>query len=84
MTLNSIPISTWLTLGGLAVAGIIAWADLNNAAAMNAKTNEQQEQELELIKRKSNEAAVQRGRIEANQQNIEKLLERLERKLDNQ
>jgi hypothetical protein len=83
MTLNSIPIATWLMAGGMLVAGVIAWADLQNASAMNAKTNEQQKEELDLIKRQSGEAAVQRGRIEEQLKNTNKLLERLERKLDN-
>jgi hypothetical protein len=81
--LEKIPLATWLMAGGMLVAGVIAWADLQNASAMNAKTNEQQEEELELIKRKSGEAAVQRGRIEEQLKNTNKLLERLERKLDN-
>lgn len=79
---HSIPLSVVLMMLPIAGGGVFAWATVKSAVAMNAKTNEQQEQELEAIKSKQNDAARQRTRIETNQQNIEKLLEKLDQKLD--
>ena len=79
---QSVPLSIVAVLLSAVAGGALAWATVKNAVAANAETIEQQERELEIIKKQANEAARQRTRIETNQRNIERLLEKLDDKLD--
>lgn len=80
----SIPMSVIVTVVPMLVIGASAWFDLKHAAAMNAKTNEQQQEQIDAIEDAANKADQDRARIQANQSNILRALERLERKLDRQ
>ena len=78
---NPITLGNVLTLGGMLVAGSIAYATLDARGAANLLTNERQDTRIELLSVDLSRMAVQAGRSDEKLTNILSVLSEINSRL---
>lgn len=78
-----VPLSTLLTALPLLIVGVIAWSDLDNAAADNATKISKQDAIIERLVKDSRDAEVQRAIMSEQQRQMLEILRELKKDMDN-
>ena len=78
---NRITLGNVLTLGGMLVAGTVAYATLDARGAANLLTNERQDTRIELLSVDLSRMAVQAGRSDEKLTNILSVLSEINSRL---